>query len=69
MTLPVLSSDGRVDDLGGRQLRLDLADAAFDEALLLARRVIFGVLREVAVAARLGDRLDDPRTVLASSAA
>ena len=45
-------------------LRLDLLDAALDEALLLARGVIFGVLRQIAVAARLGDRLDDARALL-----
>ena len=36
-------------------LRLELVDAALDESLLLARRVIFGVLRQIAVRARLGD--------------
>ena len=61
----MLVSDGGVDDFGGRQLGLDLADAAFDEALLLARGVVFGVLGQVAVTARLGDRLDDARTILA----
>ena len=65
ITLPVLLSAGGVDDFGGRQLGLDLADAAFDESLLLARGVVFGVLGEVAVAARLGDRLDDARPILA----
>ena len=52
-----------------RQPRLDLHDAALDEALLLARGVILGVLRQIAVAARLGDRLDDARPILATSAA
>jgi hypothetical protein len=33
----------------------------FDETLLFARRVVFGVLRQVAMRARLGDRLDDVR--------
>ena len=56
-TLPPASSAGgsitsAVDELG-----LDLADAALDEALLLARGVVLGVLGEVAVRARLGDRL------------
>ena len=37
----------------------------FDETLLLARGVVLGVLGQVAVAARLGDRLDDARAVLA----
>ena len=43
---------------------LDLLDAAFDEALLLARGVVLGVLAQVAVRARLGDRLDDARALL-----
>ena len=34
---------------------------AFDKALPLARRVVFGVFRQVAVGARLGDRADDRR--------
>src|SRR6185312_304462 len=42
---------------------LDLADAAFDETLLLARGVVFGVLLEVAVRARFCDRSDDTRAV------
>ena len=42
-------------------LRLDLLDAALDEALLLARRVVLGVLRQVAVGARFRDGLDDAR--------
>ena len=44
-----------------RQLVLELVDAALAEALLLARRVVLGVLAQVAVGARLGDRLDDAR--------
>ena len=32
-----------------RQLALDLADAPLDEALLLARGVVFGVLGQIAV--------------------
>ena len=46
------------------ELRLDLLDAALDEALLLARGVILGVFAQVAVRARLGDRLDDARPLL-----
>ena len=53
-----------VDDLGVREVRLDVLDAPFDEALLLARGVILGVLAQIAVRARLGDRLDDARPVL-----
>ena len=43
---------------------LDVLDAALDKALLLARRVVLGVLAQVAVRARLGDRLDDARAIL-----
>src|SRR5206468_500339 len=50
---------GRLDDLGGADLALELGDAALDERLLLARRVVFRVLGEVAVRPRLGDGLDD----------
>ena len=46
-------------------MRLDVLDAAFDEALLFARGVVFGVFLQIAVAARLGDRLDDARTIFA----
>jgi len=46
-----------IDHLRVAELRLELRDAALDEALLLARRVVFGVLREVAVRARLGNHL------------
>ncbi len=54
----------RIDDLRGAELRLELPDATLDEALLFAGRVIFRVLREVAVAPRLGDRLDHARACL-----
>src|SRR5580765_1284020 len=50
---------GRLDDLGGADLALELGDAALDERLLLARRVVLRVLGEVAVRPRLGDGLDD----------
>src|SRR6185503_9229524 len=49
----------RVDHLGGADLAVQLVDPALGEALLLAGRVVLGVLGEVAVGARLGDRLDD----------
>ena len=48
----------RVDDLGGGELALDLQDAAFDEALLVLGRLVLGVLGQVALRARFGDRLD-----------
>src|SRR4029077_5162884 len=48
-----------VDDFGARDLVLELHHAAFDEALALARRVVFGIFGDVALLARLGDRPDD----------
>src|SRR5437868_609824 len=53
-----------VDDVGARELVFDLGDAAFIVRLLFLGGVIFRVLRKVAVRARLGDVLDDARTVL-----
>ena len=50
-----------VDDFGIRERRFELVDAALGETLLLARRVILGVLLQIAVRTRLGDRLDDAR--------
>jgi hypothetical protein len=50
----------RIDDLRGRQLALELADAAFDEALAVLGGVVLGVLRQVALRARLGDGVDHP---------
>src|SRR3546814_6734198 len=44
---------GDVDDLRMRQLSLELLDPALDEALLLARGVVHGVLLQVAVRTRL----------------
>src|SRR6266480_2040272 len=49
----------RLDDLRGTDLRLELRDAALDEALLLPRRVVLRVLGEVPVRPRLRDRLRD----------
>jgi len=49
----------RIDHLGAVDLALQIVDAPLDERLLLARGVILGVLRQIAVRARLGDRLDD----------
>src|SRR5690606_10027461 len=53
-----------IDDLGERQQRFQLLDAAFVEALLLLGGMVFGVLRQVAMGARFGDRGNDRRTVL-----
>src|SRR6185312_2307774 len=54
----------RIYDLGVGKLHLDVFDASFDETLLLACGVVFRVLRQVTMAARLRDRLDDARTRL-----
>src|SRR5260370_1113434 len=52
-----------IDHLRAGELRLDVADARFDHALLVARGVVLGVLGKVAVRARLGDCLRDARTL------
>ena len=54
---------GDVDHLGALQHVLELDDAALVVRLRLLGRMIFGVFREVAVGARLGDRLDDARAL------
>ena len=48
-----------VDHLGAAKFVLDLGDPALNEALPLAGRLVFGVFRQVAVAARFLDRPDD----------
>src|SRR6266850_970470 len=50
---------GRIDDLGAPHLGFERGDTALDERLLLARRMVFRVLGEVAVRPGLGDGLDD----------
>ena len=50
-----------IDNLGAADLVLDLADPPLDEGLFLFRGVIFGVLTEIAVLPRGGDRRDDRR--------
>ena len=52
---------GRVDDLQRADLALEFHDAAFDEALPLPSRLVLGVFRQVALFARLLDRLNDRR--------
>jgi hypothetical protein len=52
-----------IDDLRVAQLALDFLDAPLDEALLLAGGMVLGVLGQVAVGARLGNRRHDARTV------
>ena len=53
-----------VDDLGIGQPAFDFGDSPFDEALILTRRMVFGVLGQIAVATRFGDGADDGWTVL-----
>ena len=48
-------------NFGARELVLELGDAAFVQRLRFLRRVIFGVLGQVAVGARVGDLLNDAR--------
>src|SRR6516162_563427 len=52
-----------VDDVGARELVLKLGYAAFVVRLLFLRGVIFRVLGQVAMRARLGDVLNDARTL------
>ena len=52
-----------VDHLGALQHVLELDDAALVVRLRLLGGMIFGVLRQIAMRARLGDRLDDARTL------
>src|SRR6478609_11788193 len=54
---------GDVDDVGARKLVLQLGDAAFVVGLLFLGGVIFCVLRQIAMGARLRDVLDDARTL------
>ena len=56
---------GDVDDVGVAQFVFQLADAAFDEALLFAGGVVFGVFFEVAVCTRLGNGFDNARAFFA----
>src|SRR5579859_1036017 len=50
-----------VDHLGAGELVLELGDVAFVERLRLFGGMIFGVLRKIAVGARVGDLLNDAR--------
>ncbi len=50
---------GRVDDLRGGKLRFDFGDAAFDKTLLLFCRIVFGVLRQIALGTRFRDLIDN----------
>src|SRR5262249_30685573 len=53
----------RVDDLGARELVLDLLDAPLDERLAVPGGVVLRVFAEVAVVTRDGDGLDDRRAL------
>src|SRR3970282_2938933 len=46
-----------IDQVGVAELRLDLRNAPFDEALLVARGLVLGVLRQIAVRPGLRDGL------------
>jgi hypothetical protein len=58
-TLPPASRVLGVDDLRRRQLAFQLLDAPLDEALLVLGSVVFGVLAQIALGARLGNGLND----------
>ena len=53
--------------MGMTQLALDFLDAAFGETLLLAGGMVFGILLQITMRARLRDGLDDAGTVNRSS--
>src|SRR5581483_3038125 len=59
---PARTESRDVDDFGVRQAELQFLDAAFQEALLLARGVVFGVLAQIAVCARFRNGRDDAWT-------
>ena len=63
MMLPSASISDGLDDLRIGELALDFGDAAFDEALAFLGGIVVGVLGEIAVRARFGDRLDDRRAL------
>src|SRR6185436_4701552 len=61
---PVVVEERGVDDLRIRELRLELDDPSFDEALAFTGGLVLGVLRDVALGARFRDRGDHRRAVL-----
>src|SRR5688572_12986845 len=61
---PIVVEQCGIDDLRVGELRFELEDAPLDEALALARGLVLGVLRDVALGARFRDRGDDRGTVL-----
>ena len=52
-----------VDDIGAADDIFQLENAPFDEALLLACRMVLGVFRQIAMLARFGDLLNHGRPV------
>src|SRR5690606_16402209 len=58
---PAGVDSGDIDHLGVGELGLDLGNAALDEALLLPRGVVLGVLLQITVFACFRDRLNDAR--------
>ena len=62
---PVTRKRGRIDNLGPANLVLNIGDRHFDLALPLLGRMIFGIFGQVAMRARLLDRLDDPGPLFA----
>ncbi len=52
-----------VDHLGRGDDLLEFADAAFDEGLPLARRMVLGILAQIAVAPRFRDGTDGGRAL------
>src|SRR5690606_21845903 len=54
-----------IDDLRVRELRLDVANARLDHALLLLRRVVLRVLAKITMSTRLRDRVHHTGTLLA----
>ncbi len=59
----VAGQAGGVDDIGEGHGGVEFLDTALDKALALARGVVFGVFRQVAMRARLRDRLDHGRAL------
>ena len=52
-----------VDRIGPGELVLEVRDLPLDQRLAFARRVVFGVFRQVAMLARFRDRTDDGGTL------
>src|SRR5690554_676660 len=61
-SLAGIGNGSHIDHLGRRQAALDVADACFHHALLLAGGMILGVLLQVSQLSRLGNGGGDLRT-------